>query len=1377
MMSVLRVLIACGALWPWLVYAAAPWADERLTVKDGLALWFDCSRQNAGRSTLQLPPLASGNEVDYLIDGSGHGRHLAQPASDNRPSFHQEFAGAYLSFDGVKEALYACNLREEFSNATVFIVAEARANNGAYPCFFSMASMGQNDYRTGLNADLGVNATAEFSCLNFEGSVMSGPVNLLNNVGPPFGGWHVISLGTTPGAQGARLFLDGALQKARDREPSVIHLDDFVLGARHYSNAGPPPFLQGFFSGAIAEFLLYNRSLTVAERAAVDAFLNRKYGALLHRRPELPEEAKPLVTVTNPPAVQMFVPGFTVRPIPLSLPNINNVKYRGDGKLVALGYNGQIYLLSNTNRSGLENHVDLFWTNSSLRAPIGMALTPPGYARGQGVFVAAKGKLSLIVDTNGDDRADQEIIVAEGWKELSHGVDALGVALDHEGNIYFGLGTASYTNPYLIDKSTGEAGYDIHSERGTILKVSPDFKRRQIYCTGIRFSVALAMNSLGDLFCTDQEGATWLPNGNPLDELLFLQQGRHYGFPPGHPKYLHDVIDEPSVFDYAPQHQSTCGLNFNYSVNGGPVFGPAWWSDNALVCGYSRGKIWRTELIRTPAGYVARNRLIACLNALTVDACVSPQGDLVVSTHSGEPDWGSGPDGHGHLYKISYTTAAAPQPAVTWSSSPSEIRIAFDRPLKPEALRNLASRVEITQGAYVSSGDRFETVRPGYAAVFAQLSEPRFNIPVEAAGLSADQRTLILNTQPRYSGVNYSITLAGWNSAGSSAPDAITQYPDIELVADLAGVQADWSSLPDGGSNPAASWHGWLPHMDLDVARRFTEGSAEHQAFWLDLQKPGLLVLRGQLNLWEMLQPAVQPGSKLDYERPPEEVTVVFSAAAPFHVQFEKNTFSSESAEAGRQQVTLHHRSQQPWLPFALSSETHEKPLDLTAVWFTAQDSRPRAFPLRRFLLPWAEPDGAASRSQPRPVPPEIAGGDWLRGRSIYFGQAVNCQRCHTIRGEGHHVGPDLSNLIYRDYASVMKDIQQPSAAINPDFLAYNIEFSDGKDLTGVLQTETHDEITVVDGNDHVSLLRKDQIKTMKPSPISFMPEGLITALKPQQAKDLMTFLLTSPLVPASFEIPGAPAPRQEAAVEELLQQTHAVAATQDSPRSPLQIVLCAGPKDHGPSEHDYPLWQKRWSALLALKEGVQISTAWEWPSPEQWRTANVIAFYSDNPAWNHERAYDLEDFLARGGGAVFIHFAVDGHENAEGLAKIIGLAWQGGVSKFRHGRLDLKVEPSAVSQKISSIEFVDESYWNLLGNLDGVQVVASSVEDGAARPQIWMRQHGKGRVFVCLPGHYTWTFDDPLYRLLLLRGICWAGGQPVDYLSDLVCVGARIAN
>ena len=65
----------------------------------------------------------------------------------------------------------------------------------------------------------------------------------------------------------------------------------------------------------------------------------------------------------------------------------------------------------------------------------------------------------------------------------------------------------------------------------------------------------------------------------------------------------------------------------------------------AIVAGYSRGKLFRTQLVKSDPGYVARTQLLACLKMLTVDACISPDGDLVVACHSGGPDWGSGPTG------------------------------------------------------------------------------------------------------------------------------------------------------------------------------------------------------------------------------------------------------------------------------------------------------------------------------------------------------------------------------------------------------------------------------------------------------------------------------------------------------------------------------------------------------------------------------------------------------------------------------------------------------------------------------------------------------------------------------------------------------------
>jgi type 1 glutamine amidotransferase len=93
----------------------------------------------------------------------------------------------------------------------------------------------------------------------------------------------------------------------------------------------------------------------------------------------------------------------------------------------------------------------------------------------------------------------------------------------------------------------------------------------------------------------------------------------------------------------------------------------------------------------------------------------------------------------------------------------------------------------------------------------------------------------------------------------------------------------------------------------------------------------------------------------------------------------------------------------------------------------------------------------------------------------------------------------------------------------------------------------------------------------------------------------------------------------------------------------------------------------------------------------------------------------------------------------------------------------------------LPNLDVVDESYWKMTGDPSQIQWVATGEEDNAQQPLIWTVERGKGRVFVSIMGHYSWTLDDPLYRVLLLRGMMWAGHQPQDSLLPLSTVGARI--
>src|SRR6266496_4983121 len=72
------------------------------------------------------------------------------------------------------------------------------------------------------------------------------------------------------------------------------------------------------------------------------------------------------------------------------------------------------------------------------------------------------------------------------------------------------------------------------------------------------------------------------------------------------------------------------------------------------------------------------------------------------------------------------------------------------------------------------------------------------------------------------------------------------------------------------------------------------------------------------------------------------------------------------------------------WQPFELRLATG-RDTALTVSWSTDWDPRPRPFPLRRFLLPWAQPPDGGDTAPAERSTPEIAGGRWLRGKEVFF--------------------------------------------------------------------------------------------------------------------------------------------------------------------------------------------------------------------------------------------------------------------------------------------------------------------------------------------------------------------------------------------------------
>jgi putative membrane-bound dehydrogenase-like protein len=130
--------------------------------------------------------------------------------------------------------------------------------------------------------------------------------------------------------------------------------------------------------------------------------------------------------------------------------------------------------------------------------------------------------------------------------------------------------------------------------------------------------------------------------------------------------------------------------------------------------------------------------------------------------------------------------------------------------------------------------------------------------------------------------------------------------------------------------------------------------------------------------------------------------------------------------------------------------------------------------------------------------------GDAARGKTVF---ASVCISCHKLDGVGLELGPDLRSVAQHEAEKLLNSILDPSAIIEPGFMAYHCTLKSGEQLYGVIATETSASLTLKKaGNLTRSVLRSD-VASLKSTNTSLMPEGLEAALTPQSLADLIAYL------------------------------------------------------------------------------------------------------------------------------------------------------------------------------------------------------------------------------------------------------------------------------
>jgi putative membrane-bound dehydrogenase-like protein len=130
--------------------------------------------------------------------------------------------------------------------------------------------------------------------------------------------------------------------------------------------------------------------------------------------------------------------------------------------------------------------------------------------------------------------------------------------------------------------------------------------------------------------------------------------------------------------------------------------------------------------------------------------------------------------------------------------------------------------------------------------------------------------------------------------------------------------------------------------------------------------------------------------------------------------------------------------------------------------------------------------------------------GDAVKGKELF---KKTCAVCHTLFGEGTKLGPDLTGADRKNREWLLSNIVDPSAVIRPEFLAYVVNTTDGRTLTGLVVESTPSAVTLVNEKNERTIVPRDKIEEMKASPVSLMPEKILDPFDDQTIRDLFAYL------------------------------------------------------------------------------------------------------------------------------------------------------------------------------------------------------------------------------------------------------------------------------
>ncbi|MEM1357639.1 MAG: c-type cytochrome, partial [Bacteroidota bacterium] len=131
--------------------------------------------------------------------------------------------------------------------------------------------------------------------------------------------------------------------------------------------------------------------------------------------------------------------------------------------------------------------------------------------------------------------------------------------------------------------------------------------------------------------------------------------------------------------------------------------------------------------------------------------------------------------------------------------------------------------------------------------------------------------------------------------------------------------------------------------------------------------------------------------------------------------------------------------------------------------------------------------------------------GDLARGKEVYM---EYCAACHQVGEAGVRYGPNLNKIGDKlGKEALLAAIAYPSQGIGFGYEGYTLEMADGKKLTGYVESQTENELSLRMMGGVTQTVKKNDISQRTPLAESLMTAGLHELMEAQELADLLSYL------------------------------------------------------------------------------------------------------------------------------------------------------------------------------------------------------------------------------------------------------------------------------